>query len=142
MFDPNATQTPTVTNDPITGASSVAQPKNGSTLGKDDFLKLLIGQMQNQDPMNPTDSSQFMQQMTQFSILEQITNVAQTTNAAASNQYDAQAVALVGKTVTYLDAQGNIGSGVVSKVTFTSGGPQLTVGDTPGIPPVFVTEVQ
>jgi flagellar basal-body rod modification protein FlgD len=39
------------------------------------FLRLLISQIQNQDPLNPTDSTQFVTQLAQFSELEQMTNV-------------------------------------------------------------------
>jgi len=44
-------------------------------LGKDTFLKLLTTQMQNQDPMSPMDNQQFIQQMTQFSSLEQLMGI-------------------------------------------------------------------
>ena len=45
-------------------------------MGKDDFLKLFVAQLQHQDPMNPMDDSEFMGQMASFSMLEQITNMA------------------------------------------------------------------
>jgi flagellar basal-body rod modification protein FlgD len=121
------------------GAQAVRQP---GLLGKDDFLKLLIGQMQNQDPLSPSDPSEQMGQMTQFSILEQIANLAQSQQAAAANDYDQQAVALVGRTVTYTRADGSSAAGVVAQVTFTSRGPTLTIGDDRGIAPVVVTEVR
>lgn len=111
-------------------------------LGKDDFLKLLIGQMQNQDPLNPTDSSEYMGQMTQFSILEQVTNLSQSQQAAAANDYDQQAISLIGKTVTYTKDDGTSAIGVVEQVTFTSSGPTLTIGGERGIAPVVVTEVR
>ena len=50
-------------------------------LGKDDFLKLLVTQLQHQDPMNPMDDKDFMGQMAQFSSLEQITNMVSATQA-------------------------------------------------------------
>ena len=111
-------------------------------LGKDDFLKLLIGQLQHQDPLNPSDPTQQMAQMTQFSILEQITNLAQSQQAAAANDYDAQAVALIGRTVTYTKEDGTSATGAVEQVTFTSGGPTLTIDGERDIPPVVVTEVR
>ena len=123
-----------------TGAAQ--QTRQPGILGKDDFLKLLIGQMQNQDPLSPSDPSEQMGQMTQFSILEQISNLAQSQQAAAANDYDQQAVALIGRTVTYTRRDVSAATGVVSQVTFTSRGPTLTIGDDSGISPVVVTEVR
>ncbi|MDO8188198.1 flagellar hook capping FlgD N-terminal domain-containing protein [Conexibacter sp. JD483] len=136
--DSTTSSTPTVMD--------TAKPKDPTILGKDDFLRLLIGQMQNQDPLNPTDSAQYMQQMTQFSILEQITNLGQTTSAAASNEYDQNAIALIGKEITYLrtGADGKIttASGRVESVKFTSAGPQLSItGDSSPVMPVSVLNV-
>ena len=51
-------------------------PPRTASLGKDDFLKLFVAQLQHQDPMNPMEDSEFMGQMAQFSTLEQITNMA------------------------------------------------------------------
>jgi flagellar basal-body rod modification protein FlgD len=123
-------------------AGTAQQTRQPGILGKDDFLKLLIGQMKNQDPLNPSDPSEQMGQMTQFSILEQISNLAQSQQAAAANDYDEQAVALIGRTVSYTRADGSAASGVVSQVTFTSRGPVLAIGDDRGISPVVVTEVR
>jgi flagellar basal-body rod modification protein FlgD len=130
---------------PIDAASQSAaatQSRQQGILGKDDFLKLLIGQLQHQDPMSPSDPSEQMGQMTQFSILEQLSNLAQSQQAAASNDYDQQAVALIGRTVTYTRADGLTASGVVEKVTFTSRGPTLTINGESGIAPVVVSEVR
>lgn len=130
---------------PIDAASPnapAAQTRQQGLLGKDDFLKLLIGQMQNQDPLSPSDPSEQMGQMTQFSILEQLTNLAQSQQAAAANDYDQQAVALIGRTVTYTRDDGSSATGVVEQVTFTSRGPTLTIGGESGIAPVVVTEVR
>ncbi len=123
-------------------AAAQQQSQQQGVLGKDDFLKLLIGQMQNQDPLSPSDPTQQMGEMTQFSILEQITNLSQSQAAQASNDYDQQAVGLIGRTVTYVRADGSSASGVVSSVTFTSRGPTLTIGADTGIAPVTVTEVR
>jgi flagellar basal-body rod modification protein FlgD len=133
--DPLAPPTSTSTTSSTSGTGQ-------TTLGKDDFLKLLVGQMQHQDPMNPSDPSQEMGQLTQFSILEQLTNLSTTSSATASNDYDAQAVGLIGKTVSYVKPDQTTGSGVVQSVTFSKTGPTLTIDGVDGIAPVAVTEVQ
>ena len=123
-------------------ATGTTQRQQQGILGKDDFLKLLIGQLQNQDPLSPGDPTEQMGQMTQFSILEQLSNLAQSQQAAAANDYDQQAISLIGKTVSYTRSDGTAASGVVELVTFTPDGPSLTISGERGIPPVAVTEVR
>lgn len=135
MINPLDSSTSTAT----AGGATTGQP---GTLGKDDFLKLLIGQLQNQDPLSPGDPTEQMGQMTQFSILEQLTNLAQSQQAAAANDYDQQAIALIGRTVAYTRSDGTQASGVVEQVAFTPKGPSLTISGESGIPPVAVTEVR
>ena len=64
--------------------------RNTGVLGKDDFLQLLITQLQHQDPMNPASDTEFIAQVAQFSSLEQMQNM----NSATQQQ---QGYALIGK---------------------------------------------
>lgn len=135
------------TIDPATraAASSGGTPapaKPAGVLGKDDFLKLLVGQMRNQNPMQPTGDNEWISQMTQFSVLEQITNVATQTTALTDEQRTTRTLALIGKTVTYLDDQGAAQTGAVERVALTSDGPRLTIGGHAGITPDAIAEVQ
>ncbi|MEE9912680.1 MAG: flagellar hook assembly protein FlgD [Deltaproteobacteria bacterium] len=94
----------------VAGAASSAissASKATDALGKDAFMKMLIAQLQNQDPLNPMDGTQFVAQLAQFSSLEQLTNLNQTMGSlpeylgAFSN---AQMVNLIGSEAT---AEGN-----------------------------------
>lgn len=73
-----------------------------TTMGKDAFLKLLITQLQNQDPLNPADSTEFTAQLAQFSSLEQLSNVNENLNTLKLYQAsinNAQAVSFIGKDI-------------------------------------------
>ncbi|MCH5290921.1 MAG: flagellar hook assembly protein FlgD [Treponema sp.] len=96
------------------------------SLGKDDFLKLLIAQLSNQDPTAPMENTEFIAQMAQFSSLEQITNMNAEFAKLNSMLTSTNAINTIGKTVQ-LDLDGTSISGVVQGVT---GGqnPQVQVG--------------
>jgi len=58
-------------------ASSIAPTAASATIDQNMFLQLLVTQLKNQDPLNPTDSSQFVTQLAQFQQLEQSVNTGQ-----------------------------------------------------------------
>lgn len=93
---------------------------NGRTasqeLGKDDFLKLLITQLQNQDPTSPMENTEFIAQMAQFSSLEQMTNMSTEFTKLANMLNSGEAVSLLGKNVEIAAGESSI-SGVVEAVT-------------------------
>lgn len=138
---PNTTAPSTGTTGP--GATPKDTNAMGATLGKDQFLKLLVGQLKNQDPLNPTSDTDFIGQMAQFSQLEQTTNMAAANDKLIAEQRGARSVALLGRTVTYPDVvSGALTTGLVERVEWTAGIPSLTVGGTAGINPDSVTAVQ
>ena len=85
-------------------------------LGKDDFLKLLITQLQNQDPTSPMENTEFIAQMAQFSSLEQMTNMSTEFTKLANMLNSGEAVSLLGKNVEVASGDTSI-SGVVEAVT-------------------------
>jgi flagellar basal-body rod modification protein FlgD len=111
----NTTTTTSTTGTTGTGASAPSNPN--ATLGKDDFLKLLVAQLQHQDPMSPMDDKDFMGQMAQFSSLEQITNMSSALQRMDYSNQLSQSVGLIGRTVTYAQEDGTLASGVASSVS-------------------------
>lgn len=85
-------------------------------LGKDDFLRLLITQLQHQDPTSPMENTQFIAQMAQFSSLEQMTNMSTEFTKLANMLNSGEAVSLLGKSVEVASGESSI-SGVVEAVT-------------------------
>jgi len=88
----------------LTTSSSSLSASDDGTLGKEDFLKLLVTQLSNQDPMSPTDPTQFVSQLSQFSSLEQLMNVKSGLDLLAVTQTagtSAQMVSFIGKTVSF-----------------------------------------
>ncbi|MFN3533793.1 MAG: flagellar hook assembly protein FlgD, partial [Desulfatiglandales bacterium] len=62
-----------VSSSPVVSSRAPEYPRN-TQLGKEDFLKLLVAQLQHQDPLNPMNSTEFTAQLAQFSALEQQRN--------------------------------------------------------------------
>src|SRR4029078_10081194 len=116
----------TSSSTPLAGATQ--QLTSGTTLGKDDFLKLLVTQLQHQDPMNPMDDKDFMGQMAQFSSLEQITNLVTATETMGFSSQVTQSVSLIGHQVGFTREDGTTGSGTASSVAIEDGKILITVG--------------
>jgi flagellar basal-body rod modification protein FlgD len=104
-----------------------------SMIDKDTFLKLLVAQLQHQDPMSPQDSSQWTAQMAQFSTVEQLTNLATSTASSAKESSMAQAVSLIGHAVDYIGADGSTVHGTVQQVDVSGDSPTLTIDGVSGI---------
>ena len=94
-------------------------------LDKDDFLKLLITQLSNQDPTSPMEDTQFISQMAQFSSLEQMTNMNESFNKMAAMINSSQATSTLGKTVE-VDLGDTTSQGVVEATSFGAN-PQVMV---------------
>ena len=125
-----------------TSASATAKTGAGFGLDKDAFLKILVEQLKNQDPSQPGDSQQYVQQMTQYSILEQLTNLNTSAAAQSADSAVDKAVGLIGRTVSWTGADGTTQSGTVDEVDLSGGEPTLTVGGQKGIRPADLLEVR
>ena len=108
------------------------EPKNTASgsneLGKNEFMKLMIAQMENQNPLEPQDNGEFISQLAEFSSLEEMQGISSSVNNLSSQFQSSQALqasAMVGRTVLVpatespLDSNGAI-SGVVDLQKSTS----------------------
>jgi flagellar basal-body rod modification protein FlgD len=123
------TTTQSTTPTGSTGTTTPTLENPAATLGKDDFLKLLVTQLKYQDPLKPTDQSQFMSQMAQFSTVEGINNLQSTLESMNESNAVSQAVGLIGKSVTYLADDGTTGTGTAASVSLLDGKVTVHVGD-------------
>jgi flagellar basal-body rod modification protein FlgD len=127
------------TVNPLSFAPAAQSPDDkkpsSDAFGKDAFMKLLVEQMRHQSPTDASDGQEWINQMTQFSMLEQMQQ-----QSAAQTKSDA--AAYLGKTVSYLTASGQSGEGVVEKVDLSAATPTLTVPGQAGIKTAEVIEVR
>jgi flagellar basal-body rod modification protein FlgD len=91
------------------------------------FLELMVTQLRYQDPLNPTDSSEFLAQTAQFTALEKMQTVADQTAMLVSSQLAFGASSLIGQSVRYLDAEGVEQTGTVLGTSFLATGPVLNI---------------
>jgi flagellar basal-body rod modification protein FlgD len=131
-----------MTTTPITPAASASSTSTsgssaenpGGVLGKDDFLKLMIAQLQAQNPLEPSNGTEYVSELAQFTQVEQATNLATSSERSG-------AVQLIGHTVSYTNAAGEIATGKVQSVQTDSAGTSLTVEGVGGILQSSIVEV-
>lgn len=133
--------------DPISSATTAAAAQTGGAaaslggLGSEAFLKLLVAQLKYQNPMEPTDGTQLLQQTAQFTQVETLKALSETQQQLTGLTQFSLAVGLTGKQVTAIDATGSRVTGTVEAVRFNVDGPQLSIG-TDWIPISDVLEVE
>lgn len=115
----------------ITGFSTVQADENKNqkqnTLGQDEFLKLLTAQLQYQNPLSPQESNDYMNQMTQFGVLEQLQNLNTKLQTFFETEQQFQTISMLGKEVTVGNNGDTTITGVVESVKFTEKGPKVIV---------------
>ncbi|OGX68144.1 MAG: hypothetical protein A2189_00785 [Paenibacillus sp. RIFOXYA1_FULL_44_5] len=117
-------------SDGVSYYKTAAQSSN-KTLGQNDFLKILVTQLQNQDPTQPLSDKDFIAQMAQFSSVQQLGTIS--TQLQALNQSWGLSASLIGKTISWMDTAANSATaasqtGVVSGVVLRSGTQYAQVG--------------
>jgi len=114
-----------VNTTPTTSTTSTSKSDaTQASLDYDAFLKLLVAQMQNQDPLNPTDATEQLSQLASFSNVEQGIKMNQKLESMLTMSSLTQADAVLGRTVT--SADGTV-SGIVKSVNVTDAGAVATL---------------
>ncbi|HMQ52401.1 MAG TPA: flagellar hook capping FlgD N-terminal domain-containing protein [Anaerolineae bacterium] len=98
-----------------------------NSLGEDAFMKLLLAQLQNQDPLQPMQDQEFVAQLAQFNSLSQLTQLNKNLETFMSSQLVGQGSSLIGKTVTGYGSDGSEVSGIVSGLRVSGGKVTLSV---------------
>lgn len=118
-----------------TAPDAVRLPAGGVNRGKQTmdgqmFMQLLISQLRAQDPTSPMDTNAMMTQTTQLASMEQLTSLTTVTQETFSLQMRMAAANLVGKQISYVDAQGTQQQGLASAVSYATSVPTVTVAGT------------
>jgi flagellar basal-body rod modification protein FlgD len=113
-----------VSNNSLAGAQAAG-------VSIDDFLKILLTQLQFQDPLKPMDNQEFIAQMAQFTSLEQTRQSNERLDALLTVQAATQSIGLIGKTVEVTTSSGTK-VGTATTITFANGVPELTVRTSTG----------
>jgi flagellar basal-body rod modification protein FlgD len=126
------TSAPSTTSSTSNTTSSTSSALGaGQTLGKDQFMKLMVAQLKNQDPLDPAKNGEFLAQLAQFSSLEGITNLNNSVTAMAASMRStvaSQAATLVGRSVLVPTNQTLMqGNGLMGEVNVTQPTNDLTV---------------
>jgi flagellar basal-body rod modification protein FlgD len=115
-----------------TSNSAAVAPSAANTLTANDFIQFMVTQLQNQDPLNPTDSNQMLTQMSEIGQLESSTNLQSSLTTMVQQNQIASAANMIGKYAQGTDQNSNQTAGTITAVQVTTGGVNLTMdnGDT------------
>ncbi|MBR0686804.1 flagellar hook assembly protein FlgD [Bradyrhizobium manausense] len=114
--------TDTTSTNSSSSTSSTSSTSSSGGVDYNTFLQLLIAEMKNQDPTNPTDTSQYMSQFAQLSTVEQAMQTNTKLDSLLSSQSLSQADGLIGKTVSFTDSTGATFTGKVASISINSTG--------------------
>jgi flagellar basal-body rod modification protein FlgD len=121
------------TTDAITNAASKTGPSQSTRdrmqeLDVEQFLKLMIAELQNQDPLNPMDNAQMIQQMGEIRSIAATDKLSTTLETVQLGQALASASSLIGKNISGLSDKSPQVNGKVDRVSVVDGVPKLHVG--------------
>jgi flagellar basal-body rod modification protein FlgD len=118
-------------NNSTNSTSSSSSSSNASdALDQNEFMQLLLAEMQNQDPLDPMDGTAFFNQLAQLSLLEQMYTLNTTMSTDQQQQQIANASDLLGRTVSATGSDGSAVSGTVQGLTISDGNVSLDINGT------------
>jgi flagellar basal-body rod modification protein FlgD len=115
----------------LLAASSKSQNGSANSLDNIDisqFLQMMLTELQNQDPLNPMQNSQIMQELGQMQQITASNKLTSTLDGMALGQSLSNATSLIGKSIDGIDDSGNPAAGVVSKVSVSNSTAKVYVG--------------
>ncbi len=116
------------------GVSATPENPNG-VLGQNDFLKLMVAQLQAQNPLEPGNANEFVNELAQMTQVEQVTNLANADELSS-------AVQMIGHKVTYNSSAGEPATGIVQSVQSSDSGTTVTVEGVAGVKLASITEIE
>lgn len=128
---------------PLAGVDSsgnVTKAQNRASVTRDQFLQILVAELTSQNPLDPMDNGQFMQQMVSLQSLEQTSALTDSLKTFERFLQMSSGSSLIGKNVKGLDVAGKAVEGVVSRVVMEEGEVNLVVGGHK-VPVNAVTEI-
>lgn len=136
-----------MTTTPMSNTPSGTQlaPKSGTggmnALKSQDFINMMITQLEHQDPLQPTSSDQLLSQMSQIGQMQSSSQLQTTLSGLAQQNQIGAASALIGKTVQGVDSNQNSLSGIVTSVQVASTGVSLSLDNGHSLPLSGVTNI-
>ena len=113
----------------VGGSSSTSNPNAGlDNVDINQFLQMMITELHNQDPLNPMQNSEIMQELGQMQQITASNKLTSTLDGIALGQSLTNATSLIGKRIDAVDDDGNPASGIVQKVSVLKNSPKLYVG--------------
>ena len=100
-----------------------------AALGQEQFLELLVTQLQNQDPLNPITNEDFIAQLAQFSTLQGITDLNTSFGSMLKLQQLTQGASVLGRSATFTDSSGLLQTAQITALSISNGDIQFLAGD-------------
>jgi flagellar basal-body rod modification protein FlgD len=134
---PNSTSTTSASN----SSSTASADGSFSSLSPSDFIQFLVTELQNQDPLNPTDSNQMLEQMSEIGQLQSSDTLQTDLTSMVQQNQIASASSMIGKEVQGTDANNNPQSGLVTSVQVANSSVNLTLDSGATVPMANITSI-